>query len=98
MPWSSVRVRVTPRAAKSRLEVMDDGTLRVYVTAPPIDGEANAAVCELVAKRLGLAKSKVSVESGHSSRTKSLRIDGLEASEIQARLVESCGQKKLPGT
>ncbi|MEX2245025.1 MAG: DUF167 domain-containing protein [Fimbriimonadaceae bacterium] len=82
---SELRVRVSPRASRDRLEFRD-GVLRVYTTAPPVDGEANKAVVALVAKRLGVAKSRVSVLRGESSRDKVLRIDGLSEDEVDARI------------
>jgi uncharacterized protein (TIGR00251 family) len=75
-----LRVRVTPRASRDRLEgVIDrpDGpALKIAVSAPPEDGKANAAVCKLLAKFLRTAKSNIAVVSGASARTKQLEITG----------------------
>jgi uncharacterized protein YggU (UPF0235/DUF167 family) len=60
--------------------------VRVYTTAPPVDGEANKAVVAMVAKRLGVAKSLVSVVRGESSRDKVLRIEGLSPEYIERRM------------
>lgn len=57
------------------------------VTAPPLEGKANAAVCRLLAKRLGLAPGRVAVVRGASSRDKLVEIDGVEAEEAR-RLLE----------
>jgi uncharacterized protein (TIGR00251 family) len=91
-----IDVKVTPRASRSRIEVGADGAIKVYVTAPPTDGEANKAVCELVAKSLGVPKPSVQVASGHSSRQKRLEIASADAAKediidrlrIQKRLAE----------
>jgi uncharacterized protein (TIGR00251 family) len=48
----------------------------VRVTAPPVDGRANAALCKLLARHYGVAPSKVSVVRGETSRDKLVRIDG----------------------
>jgi uncharacterized protein (TIGR00251 family) len=69
-------VRVIPRAARDELAGMRDGRLLVRVTAPPLDGRANAAVCALIAKRAGVPKGAVSVVRGESSRDKHVRIHG----------------------
>lgn len=69
-------VRAIPRAARDELAGMRDGRLLVRVTAPPLDGRANAAVCALIAKRVGVPKGAVSVVRGESSRDKRVRIDG----------------------
>lgn len=79
-------IRVTPRSRQTKVAVQTDGSLKVWVTAAPADGEANAAVCELLAKKLGVPKSAVSVIRGHTARTKQIRIDGIEPSEALKRL------------
>ena len=71
---ATLSVRVTPRA--SRDEILRDGAdLKVRVTAPPEDGKANAAVTKLLAKALGLPKSRLTLVRGETSRDKSFRID-----------------------
>jgi uncharacterized protein YggU (UPF0235/DUF167 family) len=61
--------------------------LRVYVTAAPVDGEANKAVIAVVAKLLKVPKSRVSIKRGESSRDKLLVIEGLGAEELARRLL-----------
>ena len=60
--------------------------LKVRVSAPPVEGEANAALEKLLAKALGLPKSAVAVAAGQTARVKQLAIRGLTLAEIQARL------------
>lgn len=72
-PGAEIAVRVTPRAARARIEVVD-GAIRVYVTVVPEDGKANAAVVTLLAKALGIAKSRLSLVRGQTSRNKVFRI------------------------
>jgi uncharacterized protein (TIGR00251 family) len=81
-----VTVRLTPRAAREAVELRDDGTLTVRVTAPPVDGRANAALERAVAKAVGLAPSRVALVRGARSRDKVLRIDGLDAAGLRERL------------
>lgn len=83
---SEFLIRVTPRAGRNEVALAPDGSLIVRVTAPPADGEANKAVIETVAKRLGIAKSRVQIVAGGSSRTKRLAVDGLSAEEALARI------------
>lgn len=73
-PGTQVTVRVTPNAARERIEA-EDGTIRIYVTVVPEDGKANAAVQILLAKAIGIAKSRLSLIRGHTSRDKTFRID-----------------------
>ena len=80
---ASLALHVTPKAGKDQivgLRMTDDGLQEVLVrvTAAPNDGEANKAVRKLLAKELGIAKSKVSILRGETSRHKLLEIDCLE--------------------
>jgi uncharacterized protein len=81
-------VRLQPRAKRNELVGWRDGVLLVRVTAPPVDGKANAALCKLLAKELRVAPSTVAVTRGSSARDKQLRIDGIETSELLHRLVD----------
>jgi uncharacterized protein (TIGR00251 family) len=72
-----ISVRVTPRAGRNALDGERDGRLLVRVTAAPEDGKANAAVCKLLAKRLGIGKSRVSVVFGETARAKVIEAEGV---------------------
>ena len=84
-----LRVHVTPRAGADRIgEVVSDGRvarLRLAVTAPPHDGEANAAVTTLLARTLRLPKSAFAVVAGGGGREKTIAIGG-DAAVIAARI------------
>jgi len=80
-------VRVAPRASRNRIIGVQDGALRVALTAPPVDGAANEALKKLLAKALGVAKSDVEILRGDRARIKVLRIHGVNAGEV--RLGES---------
>jgi hypothetical protein len=67
-------VRVQPKASRDAISGGGDGRIRVALTAPPVEGAANAALCIFLAKRFGVAKSRVTVESGLKSREKTVRI------------------------
>ena len=58
----------------------------IRVTAPPVDGKANDALCRLVAKRAGVAPSRVTVIRGHTARDKVLRVEGVDAPALRAAL------------
>lgn len=86
-----LRVRLTPKASRDaigRLERLADGNevLIVHVRALPAEGAANAALCRLLADVLDVAKSKVEVVAGHTSRVKTVRIAG--AAETAAERLE----------
>ena len=80
-------MRLQPRASSSRITGEKDDVIQVRVTAPPVDGEANAALEKLVAKKLGIAKSKVKVVKGETSREKLLEIDGLGEADARRMLL-----------
>ena len=73
-PGTEIAVRVTPRAARNAV-TLDGETIRVTVTVVPEDGKANAAVVKLLAKALGVAKSRLVLVRGASSRDKVFRVD-----------------------
>jgi hypothetical protein len=79
-------LHVTPRAGRSVIEGPDAaGRLRVRVSAPPVDGAANAAVVELLASTLGVRRGAVTVTAGATSRHKRCHVEGLEAASLLAR-------------
>lgn len=58
----------------------------VRVTAPPVDGKANDALCRLIARRAGVPPSKVTIVRGHTSRDKMLEVEGIAAHDLRAAL------------
>jgi uncharacterized protein (TIGR00251 family) len=80
-----IRVRVTARARQNTIEGVIGDALKVRVAAPPVDGQANAALVALVAETFGVARSAVSIVAGEGSRDKIVAIKGV--SIAQARLV-----------
>ena len=79
-------VRVQPRARRDELAGERDGALLVRVTAPPLDGRANVAACRLIARRLRIAPSRVSVARGAAARHKLVEVEGLDAGTLRHRL------------
>jgi uncharacterized protein len=82
----TLAVRVQARARRDEIAGERAGSLLVRVTAPPVEGRANAAVCRLLAERLGLAPGRVAVVRGAASRDKLIEIDGIEAGELRRLL------------
>jgi uncharacterized protein (TIGR00251 family) len=79
-------IRVQPRASSDAILGWRDGTLRVRVTARPVEGEANLAVARLLARALRVAPSAVAVIRGARGRDKRVRIAGLGDLEVRSRL------------
>ncbi|MPZ49126.1 MAG: hypothetical protein GEU75_07480 [Dehalococcoidia bacterium] len=82
----SLSVRVTPRSSRDEVVGWRDDLLLVRLRAAPVEGQANEALRRLVAKKLGVAVSDVGIAGGATSRTKRLRIRGLETEAVRARL------------
>jgi uncharacterized protein len=84
---TDLAVRLTPRGGRDALTgVREDGMILARVSAPPVDGKANEALCRLLAKALGVAPSRVTIVRGQSSRDKVVRVDGLDAADAHERL------------
>ena len=83
---SKLRVRLQPRARRDEVVGERDGAVLVRVTAPPVDGKANDALCRLVAKKAGVAPSRVTLIKGHTSRDKTLDVQGVEIAALRAAL------------
>lgn len=69
---------IQPKASRDAIVGIHDGRLKVQVASPPLDGKANEQLIRFLAKTLGVAKSRVTLVRGHSSRFKTLLIDGLD--------------------
>jgi uncharacterized protein (TIGR00251 family) len=84
--FAILRVRLTPKGGRDALGKYEEGILTARVAAPPVDGAANRALITLLAKSLDIARSRIAFHSGETSRTKTLRIEGLTPDALEARL------------
>lgn len=82
----SFKVRVQPRASKNQVAGLFEDALRVRLTAPPVDGEANEACRAFLADLFSVGKGQVEIISGHTGRNKVVRIKGVSVPEVQKRL------------
>lgn len=80
-----INIHVQPKSSQAKI-ILENGIIRVWVNAPPVDGEANDAVVKLFSKALKVAKGKIEIIRGHSSREKTLRIEGFTEKEIYERI------------
>ena len=67
----------------------EEQTLFARVAAPPIDGAANRALIALLSNALGVSKSRIRYQSGETARTKTLRIEGVDADTLHARIAHA---------
>lgn len=82
-------VRVTPRASRAAITGVHGGALKVSLTAPPVEGAANAALIELLADALDVPKRAVRIEHGDHNRHKTLSIEGVTLAAVRALIKTS---------
>ena len=78
------KVHVQPRASKTGIAGIHGTALKVRLHAPPVDGAANEALIEFLAKRLRISKRSVRIVAGETSREKLLEVDGISVASVQA--------------
>jgi uncharacterized protein len=83
---AELNIRLQPRARANEIVGERGETVLARVTAPPVDGRANEALCALIAKRAGVAKGSVSIVRGAAARDKVVRVEGLELAALRRSL------------
>lgn len=85
---SALAVRVTPRASRNEIvEVMPDGTVRIRITASPVDGEANAQLLAFLAEILNVPKTRLEIVAGLSGRDKLISVLDMDADTAHKRII-----------
>lgn len=84
-----IRVRVQPRSSKNSVEGVLGDSLKIRLTSPPVEGEANKALVAFLAKLLGVKKRAVTLASGEKSKSKRVRVEGLGAKEAERIINEA---------
>lgn len=83
---AAVQIRVIPRAGRSQVAGVRDRALLLRIAAAPVDGAANGAVLDLLARAFGVPRRAISILSGARSRDKRIVIAGLDAGAVRRRL------------
>ena len=83
-------IQVIPHASRTEIAGVQEGTFKVKVTAPPVEGAANEACIKLLAKELGLKKSQMEISSGTKSRKKTVMIKDISKEELQIKINSVC--------
>ncbi|NLK51688.1 MAG: YggU family protein [Syntrophomonadaceae bacterium] len=81
-----IKVRVQPRASRNQVVGWMEESLKVRLTAPPVEGEANAALVRFLAEYFRLPRSAVSLITGSTSRQKIVQLVGISAAEVLRRV------------
>jgi len=84
---TDISIRLQPRARRNEVVGERAGAVVIRLTAPPVDGKANAALCTFVARAAGVPPSRVSVVRGQTSRDKVVRVEGVPTSFLRAALL-----------
>ena len=84
-------IHVQPRASRCEILPPKDGELRLRLTSPPVEDAANKQCVELIAKALGIAKSRVSIRAGAKSRHKTVKVEGVDGASLAALYNEERG-------
>jgi uncharacterized protein (TIGR00251 family) len=84
---ADVAIRLQPRSKRNEVVGERGDAIVIRVTAPPVDGKANAALCAFVAKAVGVSGSSVEVVRGQTSRDKLVRVVGASVEEVRAALL-----------
>ncbi len=81
-----LRVYVQPKASKNRFAGLYNGAIKLAITAPPVDGKANAAVIKFLASFFNLKKKNLEIKHGLQSRKKSILITGLSVNTVRTQI------------
>ena len=87
-------VKVAPRASRSAINGVHAGALKLSVTAAPVDGEGNAALIELLAKRLEVPKRALRIVRGEHQRQKTVCVAGVSPDRVRALLLPSVARPR----
>ncbi len=84
---AALTIRVTPRSRRNEFGgMMDDGTLRVRVTAPPVEGKANVALIKFLSRVLGVRRNRIEIVAGQKGLDKIISILDMSAEEAEKRI------------
>ncbi len=87
-------LRVTPRSSKNEItEVMGDGTVKIRITAPPVQGKANETLLKFLAGILDVPTSHLEIASGAGGRTKFVSVRGMNAATLHGRIAANINLK-----
>jgi uncharacterized protein (TIGR00251 family) len=86
---AALALRVTPRASKNEIvEVLSDGTVKVHLTSPPVEGKANEALLKFLAKILDVPISHLEIVAGAGGRDKLISVTDMDASVLHKKIIE----------
>jgi uncharacterized protein (TIGR00251 family) len=84
---AQISIRLQPRAKRDEVVGERGDAIVIRVSAPPVDGKANAALCQLIARSIRVSSSRVSVVRGQTSRDKVVRVEGVTQDALRSALL-----------
>ncbi len=87
---AALAIRVTPRASRNEIvEILSDGTVRIRLTAPPVEGKANEALIKFLSQVLDVPSSRIEIVAGETGRDKLVSILDLDADTVHSRILHN---------
>lgn len=91
---AALAIRVTPRSSRNEItEILEDGTVKIRLTSPPVEGKANEALVEFLADVLKIPRSRIDIVAGETGRDKLVSILDLDADMVHERIMSSIQKK-----
>ena len=85
---AALAIRVTPRSSKNEISgVLNDGTIRIRLIAPPVEGKANEALISFLSDVLDVPRSNIEIVAGEAGRDKLVSVVGLDAEAVHSRIL-----------
>jgi len=86
---AALAVRVTPRASRNEIfGVLNDGTVKIHLTSPPVEGQANEALLKFLSEVLGVSVSRLDIVAGKTGRDKLVSILDMDAEAVHKRIIK----------
>lgn len=87
---AALAIRVTPRASRNQIvEILADGTLKIRLTAPPVEGKANEELIRFLSKVLDVAASRIEIVAGATGRDKLVTVLNMDAESVHKKILEN---------
>ncbi len=81
------KVRLVPRASQNQIVGVEGDAIKIRLTAPPVEGKANEALCKFLASVVDVPRSSVEIIAGHSSRNKVVCIRGVCLEKLERAIL-----------
>ena len=92
---AAITVRVTPRMARNEVyDILDDGTIKIRLTAPPVEGKANKELVKFLAEILEVSISSIEIVAGLTGHDKIISILNMESGKVQQKILQHLANKE----